>query len=92
MIKQQSAQKFALDAVVVDCVGNGLKDAIWRDDGELSKWVYRCHPKVIVDRNQTKSKLDFNWDKNQNKPQRDLFGPGRMSMGKNQDKPLRDLN
>ena len=24
-------------------------------------WAYRCHPKVIVSRNQTKSKLDFNW-------------------------------
>ena len=35
-------------------------------------WAYRCHLKVIVDRDQTKSKLDFNWGKNQNKPQVDL--------------------
>ena len=36
MIEHQSAQKFALDDVVVDCVGNGLTDAIWKDDEELS--------------------------------------------------------
>ena len=36
MIEHQTAQKFALDDVVVDCVGNGLKDAIWRDDGGMS--------------------------------------------------------
>ena len=30
MIEHKSAQKFTLDDVLVDCVGNGLKDAIWR--------------------------------------------------------------
>ena len=37
MIEHYSAQKFELDDVVVDCVGNWLKDTIWRDDGELSE-------------------------------------------------------
>ena len=37
MIEHWSAQKFALDSVLVDCVGNGLKDDIWRNDGELSE-------------------------------------------------------
>ena len=83
MIEHQSAQKFALDDVMVDCIGNRLKDSIWRNDGQLLemglqmpsrgnrncwRWAYRCHLKVIIDRNQTKSKLDFNWGRNQNKP------------------------
>ena len=34
MIEHQSAKKLALDDVVVDCVGNGLKDAIWRVIGD----------------------------------------------------------
>ena len=37
MIEHQSAQKFALDDVVIDYVKNGLKDAIWRGDGEFSE-------------------------------------------------------
>ena len=35
MIEHLSAQKFVLDNVVVDCIRNGLKDAIWRNDGQL---------------------------------------------------------
>ena len=35
MIEHYSAQKFTLDDVVVDCVGNRLKDAMWRNDGKL---------------------------------------------------------
>ena len=46
------------------------------------RWAYRCFPEVIVDRNQTKSKLDFNWGKNQNIPWSDLFEPGRASTWK----------
>ena len=34
MIEDQSAQKFALEDVLVDYVGNGLTDAIWRDGGQ----------------------------------------------------------
>ena len=35
MIEHYSAQKFALDDVLVDYIGNELKDAIWRDNGKL---------------------------------------------------------
>ena len=35
MIGHQSAEKFALEDVMVDGIGNGLKDAIWRRDGKL---------------------------------------------------------
>ena len=37
------------------------------------RWTYRCHPKVIIDRNQTKSKLDYNQEKYQNKSVVDLI-------------------
>ena len=35
MIEHWSAQKFAVDDVVVKGVWNGLKYVIWRDDGKL---------------------------------------------------------
>ena len=35
MIEHQSVQKFALDDVLVDCVENELKDAIWRSGKEF---------------------------------------------------------
>ena len=36
------------------------------------RWGYRCHQKVLVDRNQTKSKLDCNWEEYHNKSFVDL--------------------
>ena len=56
------------------------------------RWAYRFHPKVIVDGNQTKSKLDFNWKRIRVNLWNDLSEPEEMSTRKNQDKPLRDLN
>ena len=35
MIEHQSAQKIALDDIVVDCVGNGLKYTIQRNYGQF---------------------------------------------------------
>ena len=54
MIEHQSAQKFTLDTVLVDCVGNGLKDAIWRGDEELSEMGLQMPSKVSVDMDQKK--------------------------------------
>ena len=77
MIEHQSAYKFTLaDArsnVLVDCIGNTLKDAIWGGNKELSEMGLQIPSKVIVERNQTKSMLDFNWEKYQNKSLVDLI-------------------
>ena len=64
MIGHQSAQKFALDDVVVDGVGNGLKDAIQKDDGKLLEMGL-----------QIPSKNDCwkEWKKCQNKSLVDLY-------------------
>ena len=48
MIGHQSAQKFALDDVVVDGIGNGLKDAIWRGDEKLSEMGLQMPSKMIA--------------------------------------------
>ena len=38
-------------ALIVGDVGNGLTDAIWRDDGESSDMGLRMPSRVIVGRN-----------------------------------------
>ena len=87
MIEHQSAQKFALDNVLIDCVGNGLKDAIWRimkcfskmglqmpskGDMESLEMGLQMPSKVNVDRAYTTSTLSFDWKKYQNKSTLDL--------------------
>ena len=68
MIEHQSAQKFALtdtrNNVLVDCVGNGLKDAILRGDEDLSEMGLQMPPKVTI---------DIYWKKHQNKSLVDLY-------------------
>ena len=49
MIGHQSAQKFALEDVLVDYVGNGLKDAIWRDNGKLLDMGLQMPSRVTVE-------------------------------------------
>ena len=54
--------------------------------------AYRCHPKVIVDGNYTKPKLDFNWKRIRINLRVVYLNQKKISTRKNQDKPLRDLN
>ena len=43
------------------------------------RWAYICHPKVIINRNYTKSKLDFNWERIRINLWSDLFEPEKVS-------------
>ena len=59
------------------------------------RWACRCHPKVTVDRDCTKSELDFNWKRIRINLWSDLSEPEEVFVccltGKNQNKSLRDL-